>query len=179
MRGFSLRAVAKRTGVSHAAPAHHFKDTAGLLTALAAIGYTRFIETQEARQAQAEDNPQAQMIANGIGYVDFALAHPALFRLIFSSDRTNYDDPDLTEAAGKAFNKLVSDVSAVRGNDASTDDEGMIDVLAAWCIVHGIADLLNSGRLGPLTDMPEPRRGEVIQAIITRLYGRDYDRILT
>ena len=48
---FSLRSVAKRAGVSHAAPAHHFGDTGGLLTALAAEGFTRFLATQRAREA--------------------------------------------------------------------------------------------------------------------------------
>ena len=50
---FSLRGVAKRAGVSHAAPAHHFGDAGGLLTALAAEGFTRFLATQRAREAAA------------------------------------------------------------------------------------------------------------------------------
>ena len=54
---FSLRSVAKRAGVSHAAPAHHFGDTGGLLTALAAEGFTRFLATQHAREAAAPQVP--------------------------------------------------------------------------------------------------------------------------
>lgn len=172
IEGFSLRAVAKRAGVSHAAPAHHFKDTGALLTALAAIGYKRFVEGQEVREASSPQNPSDQMIANGLGYVDFAIKHPALFRLIFSSNRTNYEDEELTNAANAAFEKLVSGIGQLRGSDPRTDEDGMVDVLAAWCIVHGIADLLNAGRLGPLNDMPEPQREDVIKRIISRLYQK-------
>ena len=42
--GVSLRAVARRAGVSHAAPKHHFGDRAGLLTAVAVDGFERLTE---------------------------------------------------------------------------------------------------------------------------------------
>ena len=45
--------MAKRAGVSHAAPAHHFGDARGLLTALAAEGFDRFLATQRAHEAAA------------------------------------------------------------------------------------------------------------------------------
>lgn len=169
IEGFSLRAVAKQAGVSHAAPAHHFGDTAGLLTALAAVGYQRFMAAQEARQAKAEKNPSSQMQALGLGYVDFALQHPALFRLVFSSDRTNYEDETLAKPANEAFEKLVDGTRNVAGIDPHTDNEAMIDVLAAWAIVHGLADLLNAGRLGPLQRMSDAEREEVIKKIVGRL----------
>ncbi|NBO21074.1 MAG: TetR/AcrR family transcriptional regulator, partial [Rhodobacteraceae bacterium] len=51
--GFSLRRVARRAGVSHAAPAHHFGDAAGLLAALAAQGFRRLIGQQSLRQGAA------------------------------------------------------------------------------------------------------------------------------
>ncbi len=81
IEGFSLRGVAKRAGVSHAAPAHHFHDANGLLTALAAEGFRRFVDKQKARQ-QVAARPIAlsQLVAAGMGYIDFAMAHPALFR---------------------------------------------------------------------------------------------------
>ena len=57
IEAFSLRAVAKRAGVSHGAPAYHFKSARGLLTALAATGYERLVEAQEARQSDAGSAP--------------------------------------------------------------------------------------------------------------------------
>ncbi len=84
VEAFSLRGVAKRAGVSHGAPAHHFADARGLLTELAAQGYQRFIDAQERRQQEAAKDPEAQLTASGLGYIDFATENPALFRLMFS-----------------------------------------------------------------------------------------------
>ncbi len=83
VEGFSLRAVAKRAGVSHAAPAHHFGDVGGLLTALAAEGFRRFQATLDAREAGIGD-PRERAVAAGLGYMEFAMARPALFRLVFA-----------------------------------------------------------------------------------------------
>src|SRR5215470_19725877 len=96
IEGFSLRGVAKRAGVSHAAPAHHFRDVNGLLTGLAAEGYKRFVAAQEARQKTAPADGMSQLVASGMGYIDFALARPALFRLMFSSDRPDHEAPELS-----------------------------------------------------------------------------------
>ena len=73
MEGFSLRGVAKRAEVSHAAPAHHFGDANGLLTALAARGFERFIQRQRDFRQRAASSPRAQLEASGVGYVVFAL----------------------------------------------------------------------------------------------------------
>ena len=171
IEGFSLRAVAKRAGVSHAAPAHHFKDTAGLLTALAAVGYRKFLETQEAHRVKTDQSPFALLVALGTGYVEFARTHPALFRLMFSSRRTDYDDEELSALSEKAFDNLLQAVAQSRGVNPLDDPSAMIDAMAAWSIVHGLADLMNAGRPGPIIDMPKKQQEEVIKAIIMRLYG--------
>ena len=113
IEGFSLRGVAKRANVSHAAPAHHFGDANGLLTALAARGFERFIQRQRDFRQRAPSDPRAQLEASGVGYVVFALENPAIFRLMFSSDRPDFGDPDLQQVAESAFEELVEHVRAV------------------------------------------------------------------
>lgn len=140
IEAFSLRSVAKRAGVSHAAPAHHFGDTDGLLTALAAKGFREFLAAMTAREARAGPDPQSQVVAAGRGYVDFALERPALFRLLFGSTRPCYANPELELASNAAFRHLV-DLVQVLGGDTATD------VPAIWAVAHGLADLLASGRL--------------------------------
>lgn len=150
VEAFSLRQVAKRAGVSHAAPAHHFGDTSGLLTALAAEGYRRFVAAQTARESAAAPDPKAQLLAAGLGYVDFALQTPTLFRLMFASDRPNYADPELSAAGEAAYDHLHAQVLAIGG----TSD----DVPAIWAITHGVADLLVSGRLKHMQGMTDAQR---------------------
>jgi AcrR family transcriptional regulator len=170
----SLRAIAKRAGVSHAAPAHHFGDVNGMLTALAARGFEMFIATQQARQKDAAPDPHSQLTAAGLGYIDFALANPALFRLMFSSKRPEYDNPVLKTGAKSAFDMLIEGVSGVRGKASKPDSEAaiMTDVASTWAMVHGLADLLTSGRLKYLLGLEPDERETMLIEIIRRAIPR-------
>lgn len=162
VEGFSLRQVAKRAGVSHAAPAHHFGDAAGLLTALAAEGFRQFLAAQAAREAQAAPDPASQLVAAGLGYVDFAMARPALFRLLWQSERPDFGNAELGQAARAAFQHLVDQVMAAGGGSVA-------DEAAAWAMAHGLADLLASGRLQTLGSMTAEARAEMVAAIMRRV----------
>jgi AcrR family transcriptional regulator len=170
----SLRAIAKRAGVSHAAPAHHFGDVNGMLTALAVRGFEMFIAAQQARQKDAAPDPQSQLTAAGLGYIDFALANPALFRLMFSSKRPEYEDPALKSGAKSAFDMLIEGVSAARGRASESETEAaiMTDVASTWAIVHGLADLLTSGRLKYLLALEPDQREAMLIEIIRRTIPR-------
>jgi len=144
--GFSLRSVAKRAQVSHAAPAHHFGDRSGLLTALAARGYERLIEFQARRRADAAKEQGEQSIASGLGYIDFATAHPALFRLMFSSELPDRSNPRFAAASRQAFDQLTEEIEQRTGKNPYTDPQSMAELLASWGMVHGLAELINSGR---------------------------------
>ena len=161
VEAFSLRSVAKRAGVSHAAPAHHFGDANGLLTALAAFGFQEFLSTQHAFEARAPETPRDQLIAAGLGYVGFARARPALFRLMFGSQRTDYANPDLGSAAEAAIAHLMSQVGRVGGTVPH-------DVTAVWATAHGLADLIIAGRIEVISDMGEDALQEMLTGILAR-----------
>lgn len=188
--------MAKRAGVSHAAPAHHFGEVRGLLTALAAVGYRRLVAAQQERQkkaarkgaggggraaAQARNQKStqksmqegaqegaAQLAATGLGYIDFAMAHPALFRLMFSSDQPDFQAGDLERAARIAFEKLLEDVGRFRNADPRADESAMAAAMATWAMVQGLADLLKSGRIKYLQKLPKQKREAVLSEMILR-----------
>jgi AcrR family transcriptional regulator len=168
LEGFSLRAVAKHAGVSHAAPAHHFDDTNGLLTTLAAEGYRQFVIAQEQRQKKALPDARAQLIASGLGYIDFAMRKPALYRLMFSSNRPDHSSEDLSASAHDAFQKLLNQVHDLTGSNPETESDAMLDVLAIWSMVHGLADLLNANRLKPLICLAKAPRERALSNILDR-----------
>ena len=159
VEGFSLRSVAKRAGVSHAAPAHHFGDTGGLLTALAAEGFQSFQDTLDAREVGAAD-ARDKAVRAGLGYLEFALKRPALFRLIFSSARPDFASTDLIAAAGRAYDHLVGLVTVLGG--------GETDVLALWATSHGIADLSAGQKLRTLQGKSAAERETMIRAVLLR-----------
>lgn len=169
IEGFSLRRVAREVGVSHSAPAHHFGDTQGLLAALATEGFTRFLHAMQARQrVVATRDARALLTASGLGYLDFAQGSPALFQLMFGSERVDFCDQALDRAANAAFDHLAQDIARLRGVSPYQDDAAMADVMAAWSMVHGFAALLMAGRLKPVQAMDTPAR----EAYFTALFAR-------
>jgi len=157
---FSLRAVAKRAGVSHAAPAHHFGDVGGLLTALAAEGFRRFQATLDAEEVGAVD-ARDRAIRAGLGYMRFATTRPALFKLIFSAEKPDFANAELTEAAEVAYRHLVELVEALGGGPA--------DVAALWAMSHGLADLARGGRVRTLLCLPDDQREAMLRDILARV----------
>jgi len=143
---FSLRGVAKRTGVSHAAPAHHFGDTGGLLTALATEGFKRLVKIQKSRQQLTKDDPSAQLASLGLGYIDFAIKNAALFRLMFSSEKPNSLDEVFAATSDTAFDMLVDNIKNIKREIKPDEQAIMTDVMSTWAIIHGLADLLIGGR---------------------------------
>jgi AcrR family transcriptional regulator len=162
LEAFSLRQVARRAGVSHAAPAHHFGDVGGLLTALAAEGFRQFIAAMQGQQAAAPPDPRAQIVAAGQGYIAFAAERPALFRLIFSSGRPDFAAPDLATASSQAFQHLSRLVGAVTGA------EDPVDIAAVWAMAHGLADLMAAGRLRLIQQLAPADRDRAFATILAR-----------
>ena len=150
--GFTLRGTAKRAGVSHAAPAHHFRDANALLTALAARGFERLTAEMRAAQADAAPDPQAQLVASGVGYFRFGTANPALLQLMFGRGRSAPEDPELQRSGAEAFGILVGDMSAHAQLPALQSEAGRRMIAAAWSIVHGFTMLAVSRRLAFMGD---------------------------
>jgi AcrR family transcriptional regulator len=157
---FSLRAVAKRAGVSHAAPAHHFGDVGGLLTALAADGYRRFVATLAAHEPPGAD-AHGRALGAGLGYVAFARSRPALFRLIFASARPDHSNPDLRAAAEVAYAHLLGLAEGIGGDER--------DAAALWAMAHGLADLALGGRLNGIMGLPDAERDAAVAGLLARV----------
>ena len=148
LESFTLRECARRAGVSHGAPAHHFGDAGGLLSELAATGFDRLTALMLKYRAAADPAPLLQLRAAGLAYIDFAVAHRALFQLMFRSDRIDAKSPRLQEAGGRAFETFAE---ALRSAAPVPDDEQAPRLLLAWSVVHGFATLLLEGRLDRFT----------------------------
>lgn len=172
VEAFSLRGCAKRAGVSHAAPAHHFRTADDLLTALAGVGFERLVAAMRGRAEKAGEEAQEQLTAIGLGYIDFALAHPALFKLMFGSDRPAHDDTVLRGKAGDAFQALVDAIASVLGSPPLSSKQGVEYLSAAWAVVHGLAHLLIERKMPFLDGIPAGERQLMLAAIISRVAAR-------
>jgi AcrR family transcriptional regulator len=154
VEGLSLRALTRRTGVSHAAPYRHFRDRESLLAALAAEGFAMLAQAQ--REAAT-----GGLRAMGEAYVRFALEHPQRFRLMFGSQVRIARHARLREVATTSFAAL-SGALASRVGDAPGAGEASI---AAWALVHGLSHLLLDRKLAAAPDDPA-RRQEFVRAVL-------------
>lgn len=156
IRGLTLRAIAREAGVSHTAPQHHFGDTAGVLSELAASGHRRLAATM-AEQADGIEAGQARRKAIARGYVSFAVANPDLLHLMSRNEMLDAARPALVQARLASARALAGVVSApTERAEENKSSLGRITaaqaiaMTAAWAYVHGLALLLIDGRLNAL-----------------------------
>jgi AcrR family transcriptional regulator len=144
----SLRQVASRVGVSNRAPAHHFKDKAGLLTEFAIEGYELLAQSVVASiTTSAASSGDEILEAVGRGYVRFAVSHPEHFEVMFRLDVLHPREPRFVAASEVAYGLLTSTIEQCReeGRLAGRDTE--VVAVSAWSLVHGLSTLWLSGRL--------------------------------
>lgn len=145
--GLSLREAARRAGVSTGAPYRHFKDKDELLTALATRGFLALhAALAAADEHAASEAPLERLRCLGVAYVEFAVAEPALFRLMFGELAPSTDaSPELAEAIRSAGAHLPRAAQAVQAELRSASTEDI--TLLAWSVVHGVASLYLDGHL--------------------------------
>jgi AcrR family transcriptional regulator len=147
-RALTLREVARRAGVSHAAPRHHYASLRDFMADCAGMGFDDLAAVLSRAWQEHPDDPQAGLCAMGRAYVLFALAHRAVFRLMF--DRDTYAEPtaDLMVSGERAYAVLVGGVEALAPSRPAADKALAVSTL--WSLVHGLATLMLEGKIiGP------------------------------
>jgi len=150
----SLRETARRVGVSPTAIYRHFADKESLLAAAAAEGFRELGAALIAASRDAADPLPAMAMA----YVQFALARRGLFRLMFGPEmasRAKYQE--LKSAADQAFDQLRNGVGAGAGGKR----DPRLAAIAAWALVHGLAQLFLDGIL------PQAQAETLTRAIVS------------
>ena len=135
----SVSALAKRAGVSPMAPYRHFADKEALLEALARQGFEQLGATM--REVDDTDAPLKAIVAFGVCYVEFALAHPGLFRLMFGRAPPTPDN-GLSSDPSTMYGLFAARVASLVPPDRREDI-----FLAGWCLMHGLASLCVAGRI--------------------------------
>lgn len=162
----SMRQIARRAGVTHAALAHHFADKTGLFTAVAAEGFRRMAEA--IRPAAAGDRG---FLSGGLEYVRFALENRGFYEVLFRPYLCHQDDRDLKQARTAAFDILYGtarrSLASVCDTDTLTEADVASLVIAGWSMSHGYATLLATENLA---DRPS---GDILRGVelLARLVG--------
>jgi AcrR family transcriptional regulator len=147
-QALSLRAVARRAGVSQAAPYHHFTDRDELLAAVAVAGFRLMLSQLENVRTAPSPNPRKGMEDCAVAYVHFAMAYPSHYRLMFGralAERSQYVElrdsmRELRAVFAETVVKLQQRGLARRGDPAELG-------LTVWSLLHGLAMLLIDGQM--------------------------------
>lgn len=170
LRALTMREVARRAGVSHAAPAHHFGSIGVFLAEIAAQGFSELTRTlDDARADCAARKPADQLCAMGCNYVHFALANRAVFQLMFGSETFTAVTETLEASATRAYQRLVNAVRDVAPGADEAELYARVD--AAWALVHGFSHLLLEGKVCHGDPTPESIDRQVAQALRAYIVG--------
>ncbi len=139
-KGFTLREVARRAGVSAAAPYRHFADKSKLLAAAATQGFVQLHETLDATAASTSDLTE-QVLSMGRAYVRWAVTHPDYYQVMFGSELDKTESPEVLSAGLRAFGDLLDTI--VRCQEAKLLPAGDALEIAGpiWSLLHGVSML--------------------------------------
>jgi len=164
--GLSLRAVARRAGVSHAAPYAHFADKQALIAAISTEGYRRVYEQLEAVLERYPSEPLRQLVEAGWTYVQFATADPARFRTTFSGAVEKQKDyPAYVEMSQKSFALVVRIVQACQAEGILAEGASEQMAVSVWSLVHGLVALQVEGQLSHELADPTRLRAQLLFAL--------------
>lgn len=149
LESLTLRAIARRGGLSHGAPLRHFPSRAALLAAVAAQGFRELVVSVGAAAAEVgpDATPVERLATGGRGYVRFALGSPGVFALMFHPDRLDTDDADYRDAGQAAFGQLLELVAAAQAAGFRPDVPTIDLASVVWATVHGLAQLHIQGAM--------------------------------
>jgi AcrR family transcriptional regulator len=143
----SLRGLARELGVSHAAPAAHFRDKAEVFAAIASEGFATLGAAFDAAWADTDDLPPGSRIAAvGRAYLEVALANPGHYSVMFRPDLCASPTGGGVETHD-VFGRFEGHVAAAQAQGWAADEPTRTVAVALWSFVHGLAELVRSGAL--------------------------------
>ncbi len=177
LESLSLRQVASRAGVTHAATYRHFTDRSDLFAAIAEEGYTRFYEYQRASLAHiADDDFASRLRTLGLAYVRFVLEHAQYARIMFTNTGLEFRrHAGLVRASARTWRELRSVIRLGQKQGLVPKKSGRERTIAAWSMVHGIAMLLQGGQIARGSDANETEElvARVLELTFTGIGGNE------
>ena len=148
VHALSLRQVALKAGVSHAAPYAHFADKQALIAAISTAGYLKVEEHVERVMREYGNRPIQLLVHTGWEYVQFAITEPEHFKITFSGVvEKEKDFPALVEAAQKSFNLLTQVIAKCQTAGVLRPGPAGLMAVSVWGAIHGFVMLSLEGQV--------------------------------
>jgi AcrR family transcriptional regulator len=153
IEALSLRSLARRAGVSHGAPARHFRSLSDLRAEVAARGFRLLSEAMEKCDAPlpADVGAMPRLAAAARAYVDCALENQGLFALMFRAGDLDPSNESFVRDSSAAFERLLERVRAAQAAGWHAERDPRLLAGSMWASVHGLATLWAQGAYqGPI-----------------------------
>ncbi|MCP4444949.1 MAG: TetR/AcrR family transcriptional regulator [Myxococcales bacterium] len=175
LASLSLRAVARRAGVSPAAPYRHFASREALLAAIAAEGYQMRSRATTAAMAPLDGQAIEQFLETGVQYVLFAHEHAGHYAIMSAPELADpHGYPELHKASVESSLILMESIRTCQAQGLMTHADAREVAAAAWASVHGLAVLISNGQLATLgfdLSSPEDIARRVARILVGNLMG--------
>ena len=169
-KDLSLRKIAKRAGVSHAAPYRHFKDKNAILAAVAREGFDLMLRITEDRIARSTGNELDHFAICGLSYIDFASRYPSHYRVMFGTRLENsYFSDEFKPESIPVFQLLQDKIRICQEKGLLKAGDLHQMAMAAWSIVHGFAMLRIDHHI-PDQETDEKKLRELQRMVVLTLY---------
>ena len=146
--GLSLRKVAMKAGVSHAAPYAHFADKQALIAAISTEGFRQLYERVSGVAEEHQNQPEKQLVEAAWAYVQFAMDDPDRFKVMFSGVLEKEKEyPDFVTESQRNFQLVKMIVEANQASGRLRSGDSALVALSAWGIIHGFIMLMLEGQI--------------------------------
>ena len=154
VEGMSLRGLAVAAGCSRTTPYRYFKNKADILAAVRQTQFQRIADEME-QLARTVNDPDKRLTALAHCYLDFAMANPDAYRVMYSVNQQNEQGyPELVKQITRAQQPMISAVhDAIEKGSVHGDPINIAHVL--WAGLHGIISLHLSDKLHMGRDIEE------------------------
>jgi AcrR family transcriptional regulator len=172
VEGVTIRAVARKAGVAHSAPANHFPSRRAMLTAIAAIAFADLADLTIEAITDLADRPEQAIQAFAETCFQFAFDTPNRYQLLWQRQLIDQDDPSLAKEMDRVYAALLS---LLRQDQMNHRVDIETDAISIWSMIHGYISMRLDGNLVPAKDTVTnlPRHKAIMLSLIDGIYCRD------
>jgi AcrR family transcriptional regulator len=146
--GLSLRKVASKAGVSHAAPYSHFADKQALIAAISTEGFRQLYERVNSVAEEYKTKPSRQLVEVAWAYVQFAMDDRDRFKVMFSGIlEKEREYPEFVAESQRNFQLVKTVVETNQAAGVLRSGPSDLVALSAWGTIHGFVMLLLEGQI--------------------------------
>ena len=171
LEGLTLRAVARKAGVSQAAPYRHFPDRRALMAAVAERGFQRM--QQAMLEGMSGGQGRLGLKAVAIAYVRFARENPQEYRLMFGSELANTDDlPSLRDTGRSVLGFVAEGIGQLQKAGLVGEGDPKLMAAATWSALHGLSMLILDGQTAGVAPNVDALVEEATRIMMFGMAGR-------